>query len=335
MIQKSFSPFVLMSLVFILALSACGAPEAPPPTMDMNAVFTSVAATIAMEYTLTADALPTATNTPEPTFTPLPSPTLQPVEITPPTATAAPTVTGIPPLYLNPSTAYGCYNAAFVENVTVPAGTDYKPGDKFLKTWRLMNTGTCDWTAEFKITYVGGNLFGSDTTKIRQRVGVGNTADISLEMVAPSGSGTVVSNWQMATAEGNLFGPVLQVSIDLPGSTAATSTGGCYNASLVSNVTIPNGTEFSPGDRFTKTWQINNSGTCEWTRDFKITYVGGNLFGSDTTKIRKFVAAGDNTNISLDMVAPGGSGTVVSSWQMATDSGTLFGQIFTVEIVLK
>ena len=91
-----------------------------------------------------------------------------------------------------------------------------------------MNTGTCDWTADFKITYVGGDLFGSDTEKIRQRVAVGNTAEISLDMVAPNGSGTVVSNWQMATAEGNMFGPVLANStINLPGSTAATSTGGC------------------------------------------------------------------------------------------------------------
>jgi len=335
MIQKSYFPFVLMGVVLLLALSACGSPQAPAPTLDMNAVFTQVGATLEMGYTQTALAMPTATttNTPEPTLTPEPSATPQPLIITTPTATITPTFAGLASLYTNPATANGCYNAALVEDVTIPAGTKADPGDTFTKTWRLINTGTCDWLADFKITYVGGNLFGSDTTKIRQRVAVGNTGEISLNMVAPGGSGAVVSNWQMATNDGNLFGPVLTVSITLPGT--STTSGNCYNATLVSDVTIPDGTEVKAGDSFTKTWSIENSGTCEWTRDFKITFVGGNLFGSDTTKIRKFVKAGATVNISLDMVAPKGSGTATSSWQMADESGNLFGQIFTINIVLK
>jgi len=336
MIQKSYSPFILVGLVFVLTLSACGSPEAAVPTMDMNAAFTLVAGTIAAQYTQTALAIPPATNTPEPTVTPLESPTSQPLIIAspvPPTPTITPTFAGLASMYTNPATANGCYNAALVEDVTVPPGTKYKPGDNFKKTWRLINTGTCDWTADFKINYVGGNLFGSDTTKIRQRVAVGNTADISLDMVAPAGSGTVVSNWQMLSDTGDLFGPVLTVSIDLP--KASTGSSNCYNSALVSDVTVPNGTEFEPGDNFTKTWQIENTGTCDWNENFRIQFVGGDLFGSDTTKIRKYVGSGDTTNISLKMVAPNGSGSATSSWRIADDSGVAFGQVFTVQIVLK
>ena len=150
-------------------------------------------------------------------------------------------------------------------------------------------------------------------------------------------SGKVVSNWQMATDTGDLFGPVLTVSITLPGAaaTSTTTASGCNNATLVNDVTIPDGTELKPGERFTKTWEILNSGTCDWNENYKIAFVGGDLFGSDTTKIRKFVAAGNNTKISLSMVAPSGSGSVTSSWQMADDNGNLFGQVFTIEIVLK
>lgn len=334
--QKYSSPYLLFFVVFITVLSACAAPEPAAPTPDMNALFTQVAETLAMEYTQTALAMPTATDTPEPTFTPLASPTLsQPLAITTPTLVPSPTLSRVTPFPTVSTTANGCYDAALVSDVTIPAGTKLNPGDSFEKTWRLKNTGTCDWNADFKITYVGGNLFGSDTTKIRQRVWVGNTGDVSLPMVAPSGAGTVVSNWQMSTDDGKFFGPVLTVSITLPGTTPTTTTSSCYHATLVSDVTVPNGTEFEPGDTFTKTWEIKNSGTCDWTRDFKITYVGGNMFGSDTTKIRKFVGAGDTTNISLSMVAPSGTGSVTSSWQMADDIGKLFGQIFTVQIVLK
>ena len=336
MSQKSYFPQILICAVFVFSISACASPEPPAPTLDVNEIVQQVAATLEMGYTQTAQAIPTATNTPEPTITPVPSATSEPLTIATPTLTFTPTLSGPTPLPINPATANGCYNAALVADVTVPVGTSFKAGDSFKKTWRLINTGTCDWTGEFKITYAGGDLFGSDTTKIRQRVGVGGIADISLDMVTPSGaSGTVVSYWQMATDAGSLFGPVLTVSIILPGSNPTATSIGCYNATLVSDVTIPSGTRLNPGEAFTKTWQIKNSGTCDWTSDYKITYVGGDLFGSDTTKIRKRVLAGSTIEFSLDMVAPSTSGSATSSWQMADDSGFLFGQVYTIQIVVK
>jgi len=302
----------------------------------MNLIFTQVGATMEMGFTQTAQALPTATNTLEPTITPLPSATLQPLVVTTPTIAASPTLAGPTPLPVNPATANGCYNASLISEATVPNRTDFKPDDTFTKTWRLINTGTCEWNGDFKIAYVSGNYFGSDTTKIRQRVGVGITADVSLEMTAPSGvSGTVVSNWQMVSDTGLLFGPLLTVSILLPGTNATATSVGCYNATLVSDVTIPKDTRLDPGEPFTKAWQIKNSGSCDWNGDFKITFVGGDLFGSDTTKIRQRVLAGSTAEISLPMVAPSSSGTVTSSWQMADDSGNLFGQVFTIQIVVR
>jgi len=329
--QKPYLPYFLITVALIAVLSACGSPEAAAPTLDMNLIFTQVAETIAVQYTQTALAVPTATNTPEPTVTPLPSPTLSqqlPIAtftIVPPQNLSA--VTAYPTIS---STAYDCYDAALVSDLSIPDGTKFDPGDTFEKSWRLSNTGTCDWTADFKFAYVGGDLFGSDTTKIRQRVNVGNTMDFSLQLVAPSGSGTVVSNWQMATDDGHLFGPVLTVSIKLPGTT--TTASGCYNSTLVSEGTVPEGPEFKSGEEFKIIWEVKNSGSCEWNNDFKITFVGGSPFGSDTTKIRKYVDAGDSTNISLQMEAPKNAGTATSSWQMADESGNLFGQVFTVEI---
>jgi len=282
-------------------------------------------------YTQTAQAMPSATT--EPTGTPLPSATSQPLLVT--TLTIAPpaTPTGPTPLPVDPATANGCYNAALVSEGTVPSRTDFKPDDTFTKTWRLINTGTCDWNGDFKITYVGGNYFGSDTTRIRQRVGVGIIADISLEMTAPTGlSGTVVSNWQMSTDTGLLFGPVLTVSIQLPGANATATAIGCYSDALVSEASLP---KLNPGENFVKSWQIENSGSCDWNGDFKITFVGGNLFGSDTTKIRKSVASGSTIEVSLPMVAPGSAGKYTSSWQMSTDDGAFFGQVFTFEVEVK
>ena len=334
MAQKFYFPLLVIGAVFILAFSACTASETPAPTLDVNEIVMQVAGTLQMGYTQTALALPTATYTPEPTATPQASPTLsQALPSTIPTAISQPTQTALP---IDPSTANGCYNAALVADVTVPPGTSYKAGADFTKTWRLINTGTCDWTSDFKITYVGGNVFGSDTAKIRQRVPVGGTADISLNMEAPDGlSGTVISSWQMATDTGIIFGPVLNVSILLPGSKPTATDVGCYNSALVSE-TIPSGSRLNPGERFVKTWQIKNTGTCDWTREFKITYVGGYDFqGADTTRIREKVTAGSTVEVSMSIDAPNDPDSYSSSWQIATNEGVLFGQVFRIEIVVK
>jgi hypothetical protein len=337
MMQKSYFPLLLISTIFILSINACAPAEPPEPTLDVNEIVQQVAATLQMGFTQTALAMPTATDMPEPTETPLPSATLEPLLIS--TATVVPTPTALASLTalpINPATANGCYNAWLIADVTIPAGTAFKPGDKFTKTWRLINTGTCDWTSDFKITYVGGNLFGSDTTKIRQRVPVGGTADISLNMEAPDGlSGTVVSNWQMGTDTGLLFGPVLSVSILMPGSKPTPTDVGCYNSALISE-TIPSGSRLNPGERFVKTWQIKNTGTCDWSREFKITHVGGYDFqGADTTRIREKVTAGSTIEISMSIDAPNGLDSYSSSWRIATDGGVPFGQVFRIEIVVK
>jgi len=334
MLQKFNSSLLLISVVFVLVFSACTSSAPAEPTLDVNVIVQQVAATLQMGYTQTAQAMPTATDTPEPTVTPLPSATSQPLIVASPTSTAVPTLAGPTALPIDPTTANGCYNAWLIADVTIPAGTAAKPGDKFTKTWRLINTGTCEWIGDFKITYVGGNLFSSDTTKIRQRVGVGGTADISLDMVAPNMAGTAVSNWQMATDTGSLFGPVLSVSLLLPGGNPTTAASDCLDATLVSETTDPSG-KLNQGDKFTKTWFIENSGSCVWTSDFKFTFVGGDLFSSDTTKIRQRVEPGNNATITLEMVAPNGSGYASSSWQMADNAGGLFGDVFTFQIQVK
>lgn len=336
MMQKSYFPLLLISAVFVLSFNACAPAEPSAPTLDMNEIVQQVAATLQMGYTQTALAMPTATDTPEPTETPLPSATTEPLVVVSPTLAPTSTQAGPTPLPVDPSTANGCYNAALVADVTVPAGSSYKAGADFTKTWRLINTGTCEWTGDFKITYVGGNIFGSDTIKIRQRVGVGGIADISLDMEAPDGlSGTVVSNWQMGTDTGLLFGPVLSVSILMPGSKPTPTDVGCYNSALISE-TIPSGSRLNPGERFVKTWQIKNTGTCDWNRDFKITYVGGYDFqGADTTRIREKVTAGSTVEVSMSIDAPNDLDSYSSSWRIATDGGVAFGQVFRIEIVVK
>jgi hypothetical protein len=333
---------LLTSLIVILtiSLSACGpsATPTPAPTADVNAIYTQAAATIVGGITQTAAAMPSSTPVP-PSATPESSATPTAASLTTVAPTPAPanligsTATPVP---VDPSTAFGCYNATFMAHVTLPYAPPYNPGDHFIKTWRVKNTGSCDWPRGFKIMFISGDRFGANTIEIGQKVITGAVTEISLNMTAPRLTGVVSSNWQLATDIGKPFGSVLSVFITLPGTTSSGSTsGGCLNSALISDVSIPSGTTIKAGDSFTKTWNVKNTGTCEWTRDFKITYVGGDIMGSDTKKIRQVVGPGSSAEISLDMVAPGTTGTITSAWQMADDNGKLFGEVFGVSIVVK
>ena len=331
---------LLTGLTVILAvlLSACGPSATPAPTADVNAIYTQAAATIVGGITQTAAAMPTETPVP-PTATSEPSATATEAPLaaaTPTQAAAGSAASSSTPVPVDPATAFGCYNAAFMAHVTLPYAPPFNPGDRFTKTWRVKNTGSCDWPRGFKIMFISGDRFGADTVEIGQKVITGAVTEISLKMTAPYLTGVVSSNWQLATDIGKPFGSVLSASITLPGTASSGSNpGGCLNSVLVSDVTIPNGAEINAGESFTKTWLVKNTGTCTWTRDFKITYVGGDLMGSDTTKIRQIVGPGSSAEISLAMVAPGTKGTISTAWQMASDEGVLFGQVFGFSIVVK
>ena len=332
-----------LTIILTILLSACGASATPSPTPDVSVFYTQAAATIMAGLTQTAVSmpsatLPAATSTPEPSATPTENTTPAAPVIVNTLAPTAPPALATPILTVDPNAAHGCYNASLVADVTIRYAPAFNPGDHFTKTWRVKNTGSCDWPRGFQIAFVSGDRFGADTTVIDQKVLTGATADISLDMTAPYSFGVVNSNWMLSTDIGKTFGQVLSVAITLPGvptGGGTTTSGGCLNSLLVSDETIPTGTVLSPNESFTKTWLVKNTGTCDWSGSFKITYVGGDLFGSDTTKIRKIVGAGSSAEISLDMKAPGTKGTVSSAWQMADDGGQLFGQLFAFSIVVK
>ena len=108
----------------------------------------------------------------------------------------------------------------------------------------------------------------------------------------------------------------------------------CYNSAYVSDVTIADGTELYPGESFTKTWNIRNSGTCAWTEDFMFIYVSGEDMDADDITIDDDVAAGSTISVSVDMVAPDNEGTYYSYWAMADASGGSFGATVYVLIVV-
>jgi hypothetical protein len=342
---KPQTKFFLLLMIGALALSACNLSngEPTPTEIGIEAVYTAAAQTVEAQFTSAAAAQPSATLTPSPTGTGTVTPTLEATNTQ--GAVVLPTSSGGG----GSSGAVGCNNSAYVSDVTVPDNQQIAPGTSFTKTWRVQNTGTCAWNANYKLTFISGDAMGGATTAINQTVNAGASADVSVTLTAPSTAKTYIGYWKLSTDGGQAFGTSIYVQIvvtgtpvtpgtpgtGLPTITPTFGASGCYNSALVS-ATPNDGVTIKAGDSFRKTWVIKNTGTCEWNSDFRFSFVSGEMMRDNTTnKLRRgTIKPGSNVEYFLDFTAPTAPGTYSSVWRLVTDGGTAFGPSFTLKIVV-
>jgi len=104
------------------------------------------------------------------------------------------------------------------------------------------------------------------------------------------------------------------------------SPSGCDKAAFVIDATVPDGTIFSPGAAFTKTWRLRNAGTCTWTTSYKLIYYSGESMSTQTAVNLPWSAAwGQTVDISVNMVAPATAGKYRGYWILANSNGQYFG----------
>jgi hypothetical protein len=152
-----------------------------------------------------------------------PAPT--PTPPTPPTAAPELTATSEqPPLQPQDCT----YNATFVKDVSIPDNTELAPSAEFVKTWRLRNSGTCNWGPGFKLVFVEGDQMGSPAAVDVPPTPAGAMVDIEVHLKAPQETGTYRGEWHLRTPDGQDFGarPYTQivVSSSITPSPSATPT---------------------------------------------------------------------------------------------------------------
>ncbi len=204
-----------LSLLISWLASACSSKDVDAtPTLSVELAQTLAVITFSSGLTQTAMAMPTSTSTP--TLTPSPTSTVT-LAVTNTPGTPRASGAGILP-------TASCYSMAFVSDVTIPDNTNMKPGQKFTKTWRVKNNGTCTWEAGYKFNFIGGDAMGGATLTLDKALSPGAETELSISMTAPSTAGTHRSNWRMANATGTNFGDEVYVIVVVSGSAATTST---------------------------------------------------------------------------------------------------------------
>jgi hypothetical protein len=98
-------------------------------------------------------------------------------------------------------------SATFVADVTIPDNAQIAPGQNFVKTWRLRNSGTCTWTPDYALVFVRGDQMGGlASVALAERVPPDATVDLSVSLTAPLAPGTYRGDWQLRGADGDVFG---------------------------------------------------------------------------------------------------------------------------------
>jgi len=193
-------------LVAAVLLSAC-APATPiEPTPDVLAIRTSAANTVVAEFTLTAAAF-----TPTP-FPPTETPTLAP----PPTETPTIAFATDPTQIALGTPGKLCDDFSFdpaTVDVTILDGSPMTPGQEFVKTWKIKNTGACSWGDGYSLTYSYGEKMDGQPVPIGTVIQVDQEVDVSVSFKAPTAIGEYTSAWQMTNAKGVPFGKVVFVKI--------------------------------------------------------------------------------------------------------------------------
>jgi hypothetical protein len=122
--------------------------------------------------------------------------------------------------------------------------------------------------------------------------------------------------------------PATSTSVPATNTPPATATAVTYCdwVMFIKDVTIPDGTKMGPGEVFTKTWRLQNRGTCTWTSDYMLVFTGGDQMG-ETTAVRLpgRVSPGQTVDISVTLTAPNSTGRQVGYWMLRNPSGQLFG----------
>ncbi len=115
-----------------------------------------------------------------------------------------------------PSPSPDCQsNLLYIEDITIPDGTQVSPADGLDKRWLVQNNGTCNWDQRFSIRLIAGPDLGAGSELALYPARSGNQVQIQIQFTAPQEAGLYRSAWQATDPQGNLFGDPIFIEINV------------------------------------------------------------------------------------------------------------------------
>ncbi|HET9910538.1 MAG TPA: NBR1-Ig-like domain-containing protein [Anaerolineales bacterium] len=163
---------IIITFLLMILLTSCVKVAGEAPTSTPIVFVTSTLPPTRPGLTLPTEVPPTAT------------PTLDPLAAT-----------------LTPS----CRDSAlFVEDVTYPDHTRLDAGEKFTKTWKIQNTGSCTWTG-YTAAFVSGDGMDAPESVSVPETEAQSAVEISVDLVAPAEDGSYAGNFELRNEKGEVI----------------------------------------------------------------------------------------------------------------------------------
>lgn len=103
----------------------------------------------------------------------------------------------------------------------------------------------------------------------------------------------------------------------------------------LSDLTYPDGTLVSPGQRIQKQWQVENNGSCDWGAGYRLKLVGGFPLGVFGEVALYPARAETQAVIEITFTAPSAPGPYRTAWQAYSAENVPFGDVVYMEIVVR
>jgi hypothetical protein len=103
----------------------------------------------------------------------------------------------------------------FIRDEETPDGTVLRPNENFVRRWKVVNNGTCNWLFGFRLAPVSGYEFAEDPVSVSGSgpPAPGEWREFTVSGQAPDDPGTFTQYWQMTDGAGHRFGVTLSISI--------------------------------------------------------------------------------------------------------------------------
>jgi uncharacterized protein YkwD/Ni/Co efflux regulator RcnB len=111
------------------------------------------------------------------------------------------------------------------------------------------------------------------------------------------------------------------------------------SAAFVADVTVDDYSQFKQGETLTKTWRVENTGTCTWYDAYNLVFYSGDPLGAPESQPLSVTAPGETQDISVKMTAPDRDAVVRADFElhnpedlpMPIDTGQYLWVIISVE----
>ena len=115
---------------------------------------------------------------------------------------------------IRPTPTPSCINnLLFLDDLTIPDGTQVESGEQLDKRWLVRNNGSCNWNNQYQVRLIAGPGMGVPVQQMLYPALSGTDVVIRMVFFAPVESGNHRSAWQAYDAQGDPFGDPFFIDI--------------------------------------------------------------------------------------------------------------------------